>query len=149
MIESGGWDEGVGRTVGDDFGTALRLAELHPFGVVSAPLVGIRKHPGNFSASTRAMNLGDAAILEYVLATRPSLAPHAALIRESVVSRRRDALDSAFADGDFAAVRAIYRRLPKGSLPMQWEIKHLLARLPPPIGQRVGELLSYLRSVSR
>jgi len=114
LIDAGGWDEGVGRTVGDDFATALRLAELHPFGVVHAPLVGIRKHAGNFSADVRRMNLGDADILEYVLATRGSLAKHRTAIQESAGRRRRDALDSAFADGDFAAVRAIYARLPGG-----------------------------------
>ena len=36
MLQAGGWDEGVGRTVGDDFGTVLRLGELQPFGVLSA-----------------------------------------------------------------------------------------------------------------
>jgi glycosyltransferase involved in cell wall biosynthesis len=147
MTEAGGWDEGVGRTVGDDFGTVLRLGELHPFGVVSAPLVGIRKHPGNFSANVRAMNLGDANILEYVLASRPSLAPHAALIRGSVARRRRDALDSAFADGDFAAVRAIYDRLPDKSIPYKMKLKHLVASLPMASG--LVRILNGVRSASR
>jgi glycosyltransferase involved in cell wall biosynthesis len=138
MIEAGGWDEGVGRTVGDDFGTVLRLAELHPFGVVAAPLVGIRKHGANFSANTRAMNLGDARILEYVLASRPSLAPHAALIRDSVARRRRDALDSAFADGDFAAVRAIYALLPGAVRSRRVRVKRLIAGLPGPVAGWIG-----------
>ncbi len=142
MLDAGGWDEGVGRTVGDDFGTVLRLAELHPFGVVFEPLSGIRKHPGNFSASVRAMNLGDAAILEYVLASRPSLAPHADLIRESVARRRRDALDSAFVDGDFAAVRAIYARLPAGARLAHGRLKNLVSGLPSPVATCVTRLLS-------
>jgi hypothetical protein len=142
MLGAGGWDEGVGRTVGDDFGTVLRLGELHPFGVVSAPLVGIRKHLGNFSANVRAMNLGDANILEYVLASRPSLAPHAALIRASVARRRRDALDSAFADGDFAAVRTIYRLLPAGAASNRVQLKRLVAGLPRSIAIRAARLLS-------
>jgi glycosyltransferase involved in cell wall biosynthesis len=151
MIEAGGWDEGVGRTVGDDFGTALRLGELHPFGVISAPLVGIRKHPGNFSANTRAMNLGDANILEHVLASRPSLAPHAALIRRSVERRRRDALDSAFADADFAAVRAIYRLLPEQATSKEAKLKKLVATLPPPLASRLSSILArgsgFLRAI--
>jgi len=68
----GGWDESVGRTVGTDFATMLRLAEHAPIGVVQAPLVGIRKHAGNYSADVQAMNLGDALILEHVLARRPA-----------------------------------------------------------------------------
>jgi Glycosyl transferase family 2 len=133
MIEAGGWDEGVGRTVGDDFGTVLRLGELRPFGVVSAPLVGIRKHSGNFSANVRAMNLGDANILEYVLASRPWLLPHAEVIRDGVARRRRDALDSAFADRDFAAVRAIYRQLPAGGRSARVRLKALIAKLLLPV----------------
>jgi glycosyltransferase involved in cell wall biosynthesis len=146
MLEAGGWDEGVGRTVGDDFGTVLRLGELHPFGVVSAPLVGIRKHPGNFSADVRAMNLGDARILEYVLASRPSLLPHAALIRDSVTRRRCDALDSAFVDGDFTAVRAIYGSLQGFPVPFRIRLKHLLANLPAPVAAALALLLSRARS---
>ncbi|MGD0104952.1 MAG: glycosyltransferase family A protein [Rhodopila sp.] len=149
MIATGGWDEGFGRTVGDDFGTVLRLGELHPFGVVSAPLVGIRKHAGNFSANVRAMNLGDARILEYVLASRPSLAPHAALIRRSVASRRCDALNSAFADGDFAAVRAIYRLLPRGTIPYRTKLKNMLATLPIPVGSGLARILSSVRPALR
>lgn len=130
MLSAGGWDEGVGRIVGDDFGTVLRLAELVPFGVVSEPLVAIRKHEGNFSADTRAMNLGDARILEYVLQARPSLARYAPLIRRSVIRRRLDALDSAFADGDFDAVRDIRRLLPADALPLRSRLKARLAHLP-------------------
>jgi glycosyltransferase involved in cell wall biosynthesis len=142
MIEAGGWDEGVGRTVGDDFGTVLRLGELHPFGVLSAPLVGIRKHAGNFSANVRTMNLGDANILEYVLASRPSLLPHAALIRDSIERRRRDALDSAFADGDFAAVRTIYGLLPTHATSKEARLKKLVATLPSPLASRVAGILT-------
>lgn len=146
MLEAGGWDEGVGRTVGDDFGTVLRLGELHPFGVVSAALVGIRKHPGNFSADVRAMNLGDARILEYVLASRPSLLPHAALIRDSVATRRCDALDSAFAEGDLAAVKVIYGSLWGYPVPFRIGMKRLLANLPIPVASALALLLSRGRS---
>jgi hypothetical protein len=141
MIEAGGWDEGVGRIVGDDFGTVLRLGELHPFGVVCAPLVGIRKHAGNFSANTRAMNLGDANILEYFLASKPSLLPHAALIRNSAATRRRDALDSAFADGDFEAVRTIYGLLPAHARSERTKLKRLVSGLPRPLANQLQRLL--------
>jgi hypothetical protein len=149
IIEAGGWDEGVGRTVGDDFGTVLRLGELHPFGVVSAPLVGIRKHPGNFSANVRAMNLGDANILEYVLASRPSLLSHTALIRTSIERRRREALDSAFADGDFTAVRAIYSLLSARGASKETRLKRLVATLPSPTASRVAGILTRVSGFRR
>jgi glycosyltransferase involved in cell wall biosynthesis len=147
IARAGGWDEGVGRTVGDDFGTVLRFAELHPFGVVSAALVGIRKHLGNFSADVRAMNLGDADILEYVLASRPSLLPHAALIQGSVARRRADALDSAFADEDFAAVRAIYQLLPAGARSDRAKLKRLVSSLPKPLASGIRRLVAGPHSI--
>jgi glycosyltransferase involved in cell wall biosynthesis len=131
FLEAGGWDEGVGRTVGDDFATVMRLAELKPFGVITAALVGIRKHAGNFSASVRRMNLGDANVLEYVLASRPTLRDYADPIRKSIATRRRDALDSAFADGDHGAVKSIYAMLPRHWRSSRIRLKRLLASLPP------------------
>jgi hypothetical protein len=127
--------------VGDDFATVLRLAELKPFGVVTAALVGIRRHAGNFSASVCRMNLGDADVLEYVLATRPALRGFADPIRESVASRRRDALDSAFADGDFGAVRSIHAMLPRGGGSSRIRLKRLIAGLPPSISAALLDLL--------
>jgi glycosyltransferase involved in cell wall biosynthesis len=142
LLDAGGWDEGAGRTVGDDFGTALRMAELTPFGVVQEPLVGIRKHAGNFSADVRRMNLGDANVLEYVLATRPSLAGHRAAIEDSIARRRVAALDAAFVDGDFAAVRAVYARLPPGFRSGRVRLKRSLASLPVgPAGRIVRRLI--------
>jgi glycosyltransferase involved in cell wall biosynthesis len=145
MLAAGGWDEGVGRIVGDDFGTVLRLGELHPFGVIFTPLVGIRKHTGNFSASVRAMNLGDAAILEYALASRPSLQPYAASIRDSAHRRRSNALDSAFVDEDFAAVRTIYQSLPAQYRSERAKLKHLVASLPGPLAAPIARIAQAIR----
>ncbi len=84
----GGWDEGVSRIIGCDFATTLRVAVAPPVGVVKQPLVTIRKHAGNFSADTERMNLGDANVLEYVMRTRPELAPLRKLIERSIGVRR-------------------------------------------------------------
>ncbi|WP_421994065.1 glycosyltransferase family 2 protein [Roseococcus sp.] len=141
FLEMGGWDESVGRTVGTDFATMLRLAEHAPLGMVLKPLVGIRKHSANYSADVQAMNLGDAAILEQMLLQRPSLRRIAGDIRASIASRRRQALDLAFTRGDFAAVQAIFEMLPveeRGRMP---QMKAWVARLPQPIAAAVGALL--------
>ena len=126
----GGWDEAASRIVGSDFATALRVAEHPPIGVVSRPLVAIRKHAGNFSADVQAMNLGDAEVLEIVMSTRPSLAPYGDQIRASIVRRRRDAFDIAFARRDFAAARAIYPRLGEIGRTPNIRIKYYVASMP-------------------
>jgi Glycosyl transferase family 2 len=131
LLSLGGWDEGVGRTLGSDFATALLLAEHPPLGVLRAPLVGIRKHAGNFSRDVQAMNLGDAFVLECVLARRPSLAPLAGPIRASIRRRRAEAFDTAFARRDFEGVRQIAQKL--GPLSGKARLKRLVAGLPEPV----------------
>jgi hypothetical protein len=147
LHDIGGWDESVGRTVGTDFATMLRLAEHAPIGVVQRPMVGIRKHATNHSGDVQAMNLGDAWILEHVLAHRPSLRPLAAVIGASVASRRRQALDTAFARQDFPAVRAIYRQLPGIARQASQRVKVAVAALPAPFGTMAGALLLGLGSL--
>ncbi len=139
FLEAGGWDEAMG--VGTDFTTALRVAEYAPIGVVQTPLVGIRKHSGNISGDLQKMNLNDARVLEHVLRTRPSLAPHAALIQASIARRRREALETAFVRGDFKSVRAIHALLPAAERGGKIAIKHAVAALPAPLARLLAGLL--------
>jgi len=145
MRSIGGWDESVGRTVGTDFATMLLLAEHAPIGVVQAPLVGIRKHAGNYSADVQAMNLGDALILEHVLARRPTLRPLSGMIKASVAARRGDALDSAFARQDFTTVRAIGRLLCTPGAARR--AKLAVAALPAPMDRMASAALLMLGSL--
>lgn len=137
----GCWDEAVNRSMSQDFATALRVAEHPPLGLVLDPTVGIRKHAGNFSADTQKMNLGDAAILDYVLRTRPSIAPHAEAIRASIRERRCAALEIAFARRDFAAVESIRALLADGALPQRIRLKAAVAALPGPLRTVTARLL--------
>jgi len=141
FVAQGGWDEGASRMLGSDFATALRIAEHPPIGILRAPLAGIRRHAGNFSASVQKMNLGDAKVLEYVLASRPSMQEHAGLIRASVVRRRLDALESAFARREFAVVRETAALIGPGELAGRARLKAWVAGLPGPLADAVASLL--------
>jgi glycosyltransferase involved in cell wall biosynthesis len=141
FLSLGGWDESVSRMIGCDFATALRVAEHAPLGFIRQPLVGIRKHAGNFSGDVQAMNLGDARVLETVLANRPSLGPLADAFHASIAERRRDALDTAFARGDFAAVKSIYPLLPRSFRSAKLRTKMLVASLPSGLRKPVSDLL--------
>ncbi|WP_439596828.1 glycosyltransferase family 2 protein [Falsiroseomonas sp.] len=143
----GGWDESVGRPVSGDLATILRIAEHAPIGVALRPLVAIRKHGANFSGDVQAMNLGDAQVLEHVLAQRPALAPLRAEITASIAARRAAALDTAFARQDLAAVRAIYALLPPAGRGGLRRVKRGVAALPAPLGQLAGAALLRLGSL--
>lgn len=144
LLQAGGWDEGTSGLVGRDFATALRIAEHAPLGIVRRPLVGIRKHAANDSGDALAMNLGDADVLEYVLRTRPSMLPHAGLIRASVEARRLSALDLAFARRRFDDVARIAALLPPGAMARTASVKHAVACLPRPArGLAASALLGF------
>lgn len=127
--------------VSDDLATILRLAETPPLGLIHEPLVGIRKHASNFSGDIQAMNLGDSFVLEYALATRPSLAKHAALIKASMARRRRDALNMAFANFRFACVCEIYDLLPRTEILAATVLRRFVAGLPHPVCSSVAKFL--------
>ena len=147
LAAQGGWDESVGRRVGSDFATALRLTEFAPFGVMHQALVGIRKHAGNFSADVQAMNLGDAWILDHVLATRPAARAHAAAFRRSAASRRMQALDTAFARGDYNAVQDIALLLAPQDQSSRLRMKARIAGWPALPRQAAGAALLSVGSI--
>jgi glycosyltransferase involved in cell wall biosynthesis len=142
FLGAGGWDESVSRVVGGDSATALRIADAPPIGVLFAPLAGIRRHAGNFSGDVQAMNLGDAEVLERLLASRPELGRHADLIRHSIAARRRAGLETAFARGDIATVRRVFRLVPPPMRHGKLRLKRLIAGLPMPLARRVALLLA-------
>ena len=141
FLALGGWDECVSRIVGCDLATAIRIAMAPPVGVVCRPLVAIRKHDSNFSSDTEQMNLGDARVLDHVLQTRPELAPYRIALEQSTGSRRRAALEGAFTRGDFAAVREIYRLLPREMRGARERVKRAIAGLPAIFGMAVASLV--------
>lgn len=133
FLSQGGWDESIGRQVSLDFATTLRIAARPPVGVVLVPTLLIRKHAGNFSADVQKMNLGDAVALEHVLTRYPEMQALEREIRESVRRRRLQALDSAFARGDFAGVKQIRALLGPATLPPATHVKAMVAGLPGPV----------------
>lgn len=140
FLALGGWDETVSRIIGTDFATALRVAEGR-LGILRSPLVGIRKHSTNFSGDTQAMNLGDALILEHVLASRPHLEPLRSLILDSIAARRAAAADLAFDRADFSAVCSAQQTLGPKWLTLRRRIKGLISRLPTPLALRLANLI--------
>lgn len=129
FLELGGWDEGVSRVVGCDFATALRAANAPPLGLVTEPLVRIRKHRDSISSDVENMNLGDAQVLDYVLSARPELERHRAKIEASCSKRRAEAMDSAFARGDYPRYLHFYGTLLPKDRTAKRKIKRSIAAI--------------------
>jgi hypothetical protein len=133
FLSVGGWDEGVPR-LGGDAATALLMAEHPPLGVYRGPpQVGIRKHASNLSHDDQALSLESSRGLERLLTSRPSLAPYADQIHESIVGLRLAALNTAFARRDFKAVQDIGAMLPPKQKSTRLRLKRHVAALPAPV----------------
>jgi glycosyltransferase involved in cell wall biosynthesis len=148
----GRYDGRFARTGSEDFEFILRCVAQAPIGVVEEPLVGIRRHPGNFSGDHRRSLLGEVDILEHARARHPAAAAHLARIDAEIVRRTLGALALAFADDDFSAVRTLARRLDPAAIDLVSRLKILLAALPAPLrapAVAAGRLPGVLRSAAR
>jgi glycosyltransferase involved in cell wall biosynthesis len=139
FMAAGGWNER--ESAGSDFATVLRVAARPPVGVVTRPLVMIRKHAGNLSGDTEQMNLRDALMLEQLLTARPELKSLETAIRRSIAMRRAAALDSAFSRRDFGAVRKIRGQMTPKILAGKQRAKCLIAALPRPLDALAAALI--------
>jgi glycosyltransferase involved in cell wall biosynthesis len=148
FISLGGWDEGAGRGAGSDLATTLLMGANPPIGICCTPFVVIRKHPGNASGDTEKMNLADASVLEYVLKTRPELAPLKDTFRASIDRRRVDALNAAFSRRDFKAVREI-DQLISSRRTKKHLVKRAIASLPNPVAIAIADAVGQATARNR
>lgn len=101
----GGYNGRFARTGSEDFEFVLRCAAHGPIGVVREPLVGIRRHCGNFSAGQMRNLLGEIEILRHARAHHPAAHAVSQEIETQISLRSRQALELAFCAGDYALVR--------------------------------------------
>jgi glycosyltransferase involved in cell wall biosynthesis len=133
----GRWVEALGRTLSEDLEFILRCVNQPPIGVVSAPLVGIRKHPGGFSSRPLRTLQGEITILHYVLEHHPSAREHERAIRNSIVERSAAGADLAFLAGDLDRFQEFLRAVPRERRSRALRTKSLIAQLPSPLARVV------------
>lgn len=128
--EIGGYDPQFARTGSEDFEFTLRCAASAPIGAVREPLVGIRRHRGNFSGNHLRALLGEVKILRHARANHAAAGRHAALIDSEIARRTLDALGTAFAANDHPKVLALARELRPARLDPRSRLKVFVAGLP-------------------
>lgn len=127
----GGYDGRFAGTGSEDFEFVLRCAAHAPVGMIAEPLVGIRRHPGNYSASQLRNLLGEIAILRHALAVHGAPAQSVrARIDAEIASRTAQALDLAFSQRDFDLVRSLAGSLVGERLTLRRRLKLMLASSP-------------------
>jgi len=131
----GGWDEALGRLLSEDLEFTLKCIVHPPVGVVSQPLVGIRKHSGNISGNSLKMLMAEVEVLRYVREHHPAAKEHARLIEDEIIRRRTGAAALAFEIGNFETVRQVMAQVPRSSVSWRLQVKSLIARCPGPLAR--------------
>ena len=141
----GRWNEPLGRTPSVDLEFHLRCAGRGGVGVVSSPVVGIRKHRNNFSGNPLRTTIGEVAVLRYVLEHNPDAKPYAHTIEEQIVMRGAEAAGAAFSIGDFVTMRQMLGSVPRERRSFKLRCKEFLASCPKPLRQAIQTAASSLR----
>lgn len=131
----GRWDESFGRNPTEDFEFLLRCV-AHPLvGIVESPLVGIRKHQGNFSGNLLKTVLGQIEILHYVADKNAYPPAVLEVIHDQIIERSMEAAVVAFETGDLGQVRDVLRAVPPARLSGTLRMKAAICRMPAPVGR--------------
>jgi glycosyltransferase involved in cell wall biosynthesis len=125
----GRWVEALGRTLAEDLEFTLRCVTHPPIGVVSTPLVGIRKHPGGFSADHLRTLKGEIEILRYVL-QQPYARLHQAAVLDGIARLNVAGADGCFHSGNLAGFREFLNAVPREHRSWTLRMKSLIATLP-------------------
>lgn len=126
----GGYDMKFARTASEDFEFTLRCVAAAPVGMIQPPLVGIRRHEGNYSGNQLANLLGEVKILQHAKAHHAAGKRYAAEIEAQIKYRNAEALGLAFTKGDYDLVRSLASAVGKDGLNFKQRLKAFLASLP-------------------
>lgn len=137
----GPWRRELGRVRSEDFEFSLRCA-VHPnAGVISTPLVGIRKHASNFSGDLVATEMGEIEILNYVLKNHPAASRYEDAIREQIVVRSANVANAAFSAGQLDLVRGALQAVPPRRRDWKLHLKGWVSGLPGPVARGLARVL--------
>lgn len=135
----GRWNAGL-RCVPEDWEFHLRCVMRPPIGLVQAPVVGIRKHPSNFSADPLKTELGEIEVLNYVMQKHSAAQSYEAAIRRQIVIRAGNVVHAAFSIGRLDLVKHLLETVPPDRRDWKLRTKSAIARLPRPVARSLWRL---------
>jgi hypothetical protein len=126
----GRWNESLGRIPSVDLEFHLRCVEHSNIGVVTNPVVGIRKHESNFSGNPLKLTIGEISILRHVLANNPYAHPFATTITDQIYRRAASAAGIAFEIGELDLARKLLGETPGSHRSWKLRAKSLILQAP-------------------
>jgi glycosyltransferase involved in cell wall biosynthesis len=140
--DMGGFNDSFGRNPSEDLEFTLRAVDCPPIGIVTEPVVGIRKHLTNFSGNNYATALGRIEIFNYAADHHSVSEATKSLLLRQVAINRVDASYEAFASKDFAACTKLLSEVPAQYLTSKTRIKLAISKCPAPIARLAHRLLA-------
>lgn len=135
----GGYDPRFSGVGSEDWEFTLRAICSGQVALAARPLVHIRKHDRNQSRSNLRMRLGEVTVLEHSLQHHPGAHAYLAAVEASIQRRLQEALNTAFDDQAFPAVKQLGTRL-RGQLHTKERLKYMIAMLPHPASTLIWRL---------
>jgi len=127
---AGGWNENLGRNPSEDIEFLFRCIVRPPLGIVTEPLVGIRKHEGNWTRASYIAAVGLIDILEHVQRTHPAARQHAAPLHRRIQELSARAARGAFAMGDLERMRQLLAAVPFWQRSWKLHFRAVLSHVP-------------------
>lgn len=141
FAELKGFREEFGKNPSEDLEFTLRCVQRTPIGVVPEPVVGVRRHPLNYSGDNYKTTRGQIEVLQYALRHHSIGDSTRALILEQIRRRRVEASYDAFRRGKFKDVTALLSGLPSDYLDSKSRLKLWISSLPTPLARSAHRFL--------
>jgi len=140
----GRWNEPLGRTPSVDLEFHLRCVGRPNIGVVSRPVVGIRKHDSNFSGQPLKLAMGEIAVLRYVLANNPQAIAYTEVIENQIAIRNAFLAADAFGSGDLESARKFLAGVPYNRRSQKLKVKSIILQCPDSVGHSLRKIGIYI-----
>lgn len=138
----GGFYDEVGMILAEDWEFALRCVLHTPkVGIITEPVVGIRKHAKNISGNNLRTTLGEIEILKLIQVRHDLSESTRELVVKEMARRRILASFDAFEDGNFAVCKELLGAVPASQLTPKLWIKLLTASSPPFLAKQIHRVL--------
>ena len=137
----GGFVEPLGKEPAEDQEFTLRCQPQSQVGAVAKPLVGIRKHSGNYSRDPAANIGSEIRVLRFVLEHHRGIGEYRAELVRGIRQRNVEAADWAFRRGDLDSVKEFLSDVSPGAQTPRMRLKSMIAGLPRPIARPLQKAL--------
>ncbi len=137
----GGLNEAFTRSSVEDMEFVLRCSEQPPTGIVTRPLVGMRRHDSNAYGNRLKDLIGKAEVFEYALKHHRTAPQHEAALSSAILQMRTEAADVAFLSRQLDLAHELLTPVRHAGLGMKARLKLALTGWPEPVRSAAANLL--------